>query len=57
MNEEAVGQGVKRAIDEGIVKREDLFVSTKLWPTLYENDVAVENKSLHDLKEKMHESE
>ena len=43
MNEEAVGQGVKRAIDEGIVKREDLFVSTKLWPTLYENDAAVEN--------------
>ena len=43
MNEEAVGQGVKRAIDEGLVKREDLFISTKLWPTLYENDAAVEN--------------
>ena len=29
-NEEDVGKGIKRAIDEGIVKREDLFVTTKL---------------------------
>lgn len=42
MNEEAVGKGLKRAIDEGIVKREDVFLSTKLWPTLYENDNAVD---------------
>ena len=42
MNEEAVGQAVHRAIEEGIVKREDLFISTKLWPTLYENDTAVD---------------
>ena len=28
-NEEQVGKGIKRAIDEGIVKREDLFVVTK----------------------------
>ena len=31
MNEEAVGAAVKEAIDEGIVKREDLFITTKLW--------------------------
>ena len=43
MNEEAVGQGVRKAIHEGIVKREELFISTKLWPTLYENPMAVEN--------------
>ncbi|XBW36297.1 hypothetical protein QEN19_001886 [Hanseniaspora menglaensis] len=32
-NEEEVGKGIKKAIDEGIVKREDLFVTTKLWGT------------------------
>ncbi|KAJ5232567.1 hypothetical protein N7468_005523 [Penicillium chermesinum] len=30
-NESEVGQGIKEAIDSGIVKREDLFVTTKLW--------------------------
>ena len=31
MNEDAVGRAIKRAIDEGIVKREELFVVSKLW--------------------------
>lgn len=43
MNEEAVGKAIARAIDEGIVKREDIFVSTKLWATVYENDSAVDD--------------
>lgn len=30
-NEHEVGQGIKEAIDAGIVKREDLFITTKLW--------------------------
>ena len=30
-NEEEVGKGIKRAIDENIVKREDLFIVTKCW--------------------------
>lgn len=30
-NENEVGQGIKEAIDAGIVKREELFVTTKLW--------------------------
>ncbi|CUM67285.1 uncharacterized protein PRCAT00004978001 [Priceomyces carsonii] len=30
-NDKEVGQGIKRAIDEGIVKREDLFITSKLW--------------------------
>ncbi len=34
-NEVGVGQGLKRAIDEGIVKREDVFITTKLWPNNY----------------------
>ena len=43
MNEEAVGKAVGKAIEEGIVGREELFISTKLWPTLYENDKALDN--------------
>lgn len=42
VNEEAVGKGLHRALDEGIVKREDVFISTKLWPTLYEKAGAVD---------------
>lgn len=34
-NENEVGQGIKQAIDEGIVTREDLFVTTKLWCTYH----------------------
>ena len=40
MNEKGVGRGIKRAIDEGIVKREDIFVTSKLWPSDYEYDKA-----------------
>ena len=38
VNERAVGRGMK---DSG-VKREDVFLSTKLWPSEYENENAVE---------------
>ena len=31
-NEVEIGKGIKKAIDEGIVKRGDLFVVTKMWP-------------------------
>ena len=34
-NEHLVGRGVRRAIEEGIVTREDMFVVTKVWPTNY----------------------
>ncbi|KAG0138168.1 NADP-dependent oxidoreductase domain-containing protein [Tuber indicum] len=37
-NEKEAGQGVKRAIDEGLVKREDLFIASKLWNTFHENE-------------------
>lgn len=43
LNEEAVGKGLKRAIDEGLVKREDVFLSTKLWPTVYTDPAAVDD--------------
>lgn len=42
MNEEAVGKGLAKAIEEGIVTREEVFVSTKIWPTLYETENAVD---------------
>ena len=38
VNERAVGRGMK----ESGVKREDVFLSTKLWPSEYENENAVE---------------
>lgn len=41
MNEEAVGRALQRAFGEGIVSRDEVFVSTKIWATLYENDNAV----------------
>ena len=36
-NEAGVGRGIRRAIDEGIVKREDIFVTTKMWTSDYGN--------------------
>jgi D-xylose reductase len=37
-NEVEAGQGVKRAIDEGLVKREDLFIVSKLWNSFHDKD-------------------
>lgn len=34
-NENEVGQGIKEAIDAGIVTRKDLFVTTKLWSSYH----------------------
>jgi D-xylose reductase len=35
-NEVEVGQGIARAIKEGIVKRSELFIVSKIWPTFHE---------------------
>ncbi|CAK7200953.1 D-xylose reductase [Sporothrix eucalyptigena] len=37
-NEVEAGQGVARAIKEGIVKREDLFIVSKLWNSFHDGD-------------------
>ncbi|PPR02085.1 hypothetical protein CVT24_011219 [Panaeolus cyanescens] len=37
-NEKKAGEGVARAIKEGIVKREDLFIVSKLWNTFHEKE-------------------
>ena len=49
-NHKAVGRAIKKCIEEGIVKREDLFITTKIWIA----DWKAENvkKSIHtSLKE------
>lgn len=37
-NEVEAGQGVARAIKDGLVKREDLFIVSKLWNTFHERE-------------------
>ena len=43
-NEEGVGLGVKKSINEGIIKRKDIFITTKIMPGAYSNpDLAIED--------------
>lgn len=37
-NEVECGQGIKKAIDEGLVSRKDLFVTSKLWNTYHHKE-------------------
>ena len=48
---EKVGEGIAKAIDEGVCKREDLFITSKLWNTYHHPDhvEAACRKSLEDL--------
>ncbi|KAG2218602.1 hypothetical protein INT45_013910 [Circinella minor] len=50
-NEIQVGAGIKKVIDEGIVKREELFIVTKLWNTYHakENVRPAFDKQLEEL--------
>ena len=36
-NEEGVGEGLKRAIDNGVVTRDEVFITTKIMPSSYDN--------------------
>ena len=51
-NEEQVGDAVKEAIDTGLVKREDIFITTKVWIDNYGYDKCRESvlESLGKLK-------
>ncbi len=48
-NEAAVGKGLQRAIDEGIVKCEDVFITTKMWTSDFSNGDEAINASLERL--------
>ena len=48
-NEAAVGRGLQRAIDEGIVTREEVFITTKMWTSDFDNGDAAVDASLERL--------
>lgn len=50
-NEKEVGEGIKRALDEGLCKREDLWITSKLWNTYHHPDhvVMAMDQTLNDL--------
>lgn len=50
-NEESVGRGIRTAIDEGLVTREELFVTSKVWNAglSYEETLAAYDSSLEKL--------
>ncbi len=51
-NEKQVGEGIKKAIDDGLCKREDLWITSKLWNTYHHPShvkLALE-KTLDDLQ-------
>jgi D-xylose reductase len=37
-NEKEAGEGVRRALQEGLVKREELFITSKIWNTFHAHD-------------------
>jgi diketogulonate reductase-like aldo/keto reductase len=51
-NEEEVGKGIARALKDGLCKREDLFITSKLWNTYHkpEHVPLALNRSLQDLQ-------
>lgn len=48
-NEAAVGRGLQRAINEGIVTREEVFITTKMWTSDFSNGDAAVDASLQRL--------
>ena len=48
-NEDGVGRGIRRAIEEGYVTREDIFVTTKMWTSDFGNGDAAIDASLDRL--------
>jgi aldehyde reductase len=50
-NEKAIGKALTQALNSGKVKREDLFITTKIWGTYHRRPKVIEGLkiSLHDL--------
>lgn len=50
-NEKECGEGISKAINEGVVKRQDLWVTSKLWNTFHrkEHVTAACKRSMADL--------
>ncbi|KAI1270507.1 NAD(P)H-dependent D-xylose reductase [Xylariaceae sp. FL1019] len=48
MNSAEAGEGVRRAIKEGIVKREDMFITSKLWNNYHKREHALEMAKLEN---------
>ena len=48
-NEVGVGRGVKRSINEGLIKREDIFITSKIMPGAYSNPEFAIEDSLKNL--------
>lgn len=48
-NEADVGRGIQRAIEEGFVTREEIFVTTKMWTDDFDNGAEAINASLERL--------
>ncbi|KAJ8603672.1 hypothetical protein CTAYLR_010030 [Chrysophaeum taylorii] len=49
-NEQETGRGIKRAIEEGLCRREDLFVVSKLWNSFHARVEEGLSKTLEDLQ-------
>ncbi len=49
-NEVAIGEVYKKAMDEGLVTREELFITSKVWNDKHDDVVVECMKSLRDLK-------
>lgn len=51
-NEKEVGEGIAAKIAEGVVQREDLFITSKLWNTFHRPDLIEKalQETLHNLR-------
>nr|QFR37198.1 aldo-keto reductase [Cyberlindnera americana] len=48
-SEPYIGEALKELFEEGVVKREELFITTKVWPALWDRAETSVKKSLSDL--------
>ena len=49
-NEDLIGQTIRRALEDGTVKREELFITSKVWNDQHEHVIESCKKSLADLQ-------